>query len=607
MLFRPKGPGATVYDVCDGPILYNRATAAPGAHLRLLYLKSLRHPLLKWFVLSGCRHASVAGGRLTALRETMAEAMAASPAHWRDEAWINRTFAPIAEMLDQIRPPRWQQREEAKGGPREVTRAEVENLARRVQQHIFGVWDRHPQDPYIPVQAQVMLSGDDRLGGAEFLDALAGIGSFACQNAVLLFALARIFSHANEQKLALLRKPYAGIAEPLRLKSAWISHRTAFYDVIFFEQLYARLTKNEVSAVEAARLSAMLESLLSYIVVTSQEWLTSPAKGLRHPALTCLPKDAEGRPLCRLKPSDWKRKSELGFGDYVPDVDTTFLGLSMARKWLDLTAERGLHCDGKLREACEAFLDQPWPEIIGEYQVGGPVAANPPTMALTKPLDYYGAVPLWFHKPFPGENGCVVTEMLGNEICPGHNMDIVESLLVNRRQWGALSGENLETLRRFVEFHRRAFSSGNFREESAVRFYLPPVYVHYAGRVYDAWLDMSEAERALADPQGAIPFIRDKAIDYCREEVLGATANAFDAALAVSALCLLRAPKDDGAIQRGLSILIDSQGEGKGREPYLGYEWTLVRLPTRIIVGSAPATSLFVLNACTEALAYLYA
>lgn len=291
MLFRANGPGASVYDVCDGPVLYNRAAAAPGAHLRLLYLESLRHPLLKWFVLSGCRHAGVAGGRLRALRESMAEAMAASPERWRDAAWINRTFAPLAEMLDQINPPRWQLREPANGAPREVSKSEVENLARRVSQHVYAVWDRHPKDPYFPVNAQIVLSGDDRLGGAEFLEALAGIGSYACQNAVVVFALARVFLHANEKKLFMLRKPYAGIAEPLLLKSAWIPHRTAFYDVIFFEQLLARLTKNALPAVESARIEAMLESLLTYIVVTSQEWLETPVGGLRHPALTCLPKD----------------------------------------------------------------------------------------------------------------------------------------------------------------------------------------------------------------------------------------------------------------------------------------------------------------------------
>ena len=67
----------------------------------------------------------------------------------------------------------------------------------------------------------------------------------------------------------------------------------------------------------------------------------------------------------------WQTKRDLGFGDYVPDTDTTFLALAMARKWLDFVRKEQLPVDKVLLEQCESMLAYPWVEIISEYQVGG--------------------------------------------------------------------------------------------------------------------------------------------------------------------------------------------------------------------------------------------
>ena len=101
--------------------------------------------------------------------------------------------------------------------------------------------------------------------------------------------------------------------------------------------------------------------------------------------------------------------------------------------------------------------------------------------------------------------------------------------------------------------------------------------------------------------------IRAIALDYCRNDLAARTMNPFDAALAVAALVLLRyEPRHDGTIGQALKVLVDHLGEGGRKVPYKAYEWTLVRYPTRILVGSPVATSLFVLNACVEAEGYLY-
>lgn len=596
---------ASIYDICDPVLRGEEPLAEPGRQLRLLYAKSLCHPLLRAFVLRSCRHPLVPLARVERYRAMLRKALHATPTHWRNRAWVRETFAPLAELLDKIVPPRWQLREAVASPRAEMSREELDEVLDRLSRHVFRVWDKDQQDPWFPVHAKVVLSGDETMNGEAFLDILAGLGSHEYQNATVLLALARCFLMACPAKLRLVRRPYRGMSEPLG-RMGRITHRTAFYDALFFEQLYTRAVKNHVHPEEFRKIASILESLVRYIVVTSSEELVSPTGGIRHPAITCLPVDKRGEPLCRLSRRQWKLKKQLGFGDYVPDMDTTFLALSLARKWLSFVRNFGLQADPELCKACERFLNHPWIEILNEYQVGSGHAANPPTNKATRPLDYFGGVPLWFDKPFRKPDGSVVREVLGNDMCPGHNMDILEAVLVNRRAWRALFSPNLETVKRLIEFHHRAFKSGNFRCESAVRFYLPSSYVHYAGRVWDVFKHMPEEEKAILDPEGKLAEIRKLALDYCRRDILGRTANPMDAAQAVSALVLLEhEPRLDGLIAHGLSIMSQALGEGL-RHPYRAYEWTLVRHPTRIIVGSEIATTLFVLGACAEARRYLH-
>jgi hypothetical protein len=341
-------------------------------------------------------------------------------------------------------------------------------------------------------------------------------------------------------------------------------------------------------------------------VCTSQEWLVTPNNHIQHPAITCLPKDAQGKPLCRLSKDAWQKKQGLGFGDYVPDTDTTFLTLAMARKWLDFVRREQLNVDKALLDACESLLAYPWVEIIGEYQVGGNYNSNPPTIQIAKPLDYQGAVPIWFDKTFKNNYGRLIREMLGNEICPGHNMDILDAILVNRKQWQALEDGNLVFLQRLLDFHYQAFVSGNFRHETAFTYYLPEMYVYYLGRMYQTYGTLTDREKHILDPEQKIEAMRRIALQYCKDDLIGYALNAFDAALAVSALVLLAyEPRHDGVIVSGLKVLSQATGEGRGRHPFRAYEWNRMRHPTRILVGSEVSTSLFVLRACSEARRYL--
>ncbi|MDD5276879.1 MAG: hypothetical protein PHR16_12455 [Methylovulum sp.] len=534
-------------------------------------------------------------------------AMQADYAHWRDANWINRTFKPVAELLDGIGKPQFQQREPVPLYHSIPSQEQINSVIKRCMQDILRIWNRDKKAPYFPVAAQVILSGDDHMNGENFLEVLRGAGAFEYQNATLLFALLRCFINSNPAKLKHIRKPYRGIAEKMFQRPFWFVHRTAFYDVNFFEHLLARVTKSKLTPEELQQTVQIMENLLHFCVVTSQEWLVTPNKGIRHPAITCLPLGSDGAQAYRLNKKNSTIKKDLGFGDYVPDTDTTFFALSIAKKWLDLVKAKNLSVDGNLLEECRNFLNYPWIEIITEYQIGSGYTSNPPTIHFTKPLDYQGAVPIWFDKSFPKPDGRVVKNVAGNEICPGHNMDILESILVNRKQWDALQGGNLKTVRRLIAFHYQTFKSGNYKYESAFQYYLPEIYLFYTGRVYDVYLTLSDVEKTLLDPEGCIEAIRQIALDYCKNDLITHTLNAFDAAMAVSALVLLQyEAKDDGVLATGLKVMSDALGEGVRGHPFLPYEWNRMRHPCRIIVGSDVSTSLFVLNAFVNAGFYLY-
>lgn len=598
---------ASIYDICDRPILKELPKSEPGHNLRRLYERSACNWLLKYLILKGCRHPKIPMQDVPVYQAALRAAMQADYANWRDTNWIKQTFKPIADLLDTINRPQYQQRQPVAIHSTLPKQEQVDVVIKRCMQDVVRVWDRDKQNPYFPVGAQLILSGDDDMNGDNFLDVLCGVGAFEYQNVTLLLALIRCFISSNPGKLNLLRKPYPGIAEKMFHRPLWFMHRTAFYDVNFFEHLLARVTKTEPTAKELQQSLHIMESLLRFCVVTSQEWLVTPNKGVRHPAITCLAVGSDDSYACRLSKKDRKIKQDLGFGDYVPDTDTTFFTLSIAKKWLNLVEDKGLDVDENLLEECRKLLQHPWIEIINEYQIGSGYTSNPPTIHFTKSLDYQGAIPIWFDKPFPKPDGRIVRNVAGNEICPGHNMDILESILINRTQWHALSGHNLETVQRLLDFHYQAFQSGNFRQETAFQYYLPEIYVYYAGRVYDVFLTLSDAEKAILDPAGVIEKIRLMALDYCKDHLIAQTLNAFDASLTVSALVLLRyESKEDGVLATGLKTLSDAMGEGVKGHPFLPYEWNRMRHPCRIIIGSDVSTSLFVLNAFANARSYLF-
>ncbi len=597
---------ATIYDICDQQILHEDCRTEPGQNLRKVYKKLVANPLLKYLVLRGCRHPDIGLAEIGPYQAMMGMAMQASYHDWQDAQWIETTFLPLVSLLDRLESPCWQVREKIDPVEYESDPEDIRLLIDHCLRDILRVWDKDLPDPWFPVAAQIVLSGDDHMDGESFLNVLRGIGNFEYKNITVLFALIRCFLMSTPSKLMLIRKPYNGVCEPMSGSLGWLWHRIAFSDVNFFEHLLVFLGSDNSHKKHYPQIVPILDNLLRYCVITSREWLVTPNNSVRHPAITCLPQDAEGRQLCYLTDSAWQIKRDLGFGDYVPDTDTTFLTLAMARKWLDWVEREQLTVDRELIEECELILAFPWVEIIGEYQVGGRYNSNPPTIHNTKPLDYDGAVPIWFDKQFEKAEGRIEREIFGNLICPGHNMDILDSILLNRKQWRALEDKNLLFLHKLLDFHHRAFVSGNFRIETSLQYYLPEIYTYYMGRFYQTCKTLNDLEKRTLDSDGKIEEMRRIALQYCRDELLGYTLNAFDASLAVSALALLEyEPRHDGLIAAGLKVMRDAVGEGGQGHPFKAYEWNRMRDPTRILVGSGVLTSLFVLRACSEAMRYL--
>lgn len=598
---------ANLYDICDPVLLRHPPTTEPGRNLALIHRTIAGNLFLKHFLLKRCRHPEIPMAEVPAYQAVFRAALQATVEDWRNAEWIRTTMKPVADLLDRVERPHWQQREPVALVTAPPEREAIDRVIRATTADLFRIWDRNPSNPYLPVAAQMVPTGDDQMDGSIFLDVLCGMGAYANQNMCLMMSLLRCFLMANPRQRRWVRQPYAGIAEQMRNRLTWMWHRTAFYDGFFFEQILNRLRHAPVTPGESKRLLAILENLVRFIVVQSRECLTSPNEGVPFPAITCLPQGEGEKPACRLSKRDWETKKLLGFGDYVPDTDTTFVGLAVARSWLDFVEEQGLSVNSTLVDECEAFLAHPWVGVIQEFQFGSRYDSNLPTIRISKPLDYYGAITIWFDKPFPRPDGETVREMLGNEICPGHNMDILDAILRNRHRWRALEGENLEVVHRLLEFHHRAYTSGNFRFESALIYYLPEIYVYYTGRFYDTVLGLDDEERATLDPSGKIEEIRLLAIEYVREQMICATLNPFDAALALSALVLLRYPsREDGVVATALDVLVKALGEGRSGHPYKAYEWNRMRHPTRIIVGSEVATSLFVMNAAVYARRFFF-
>jgi hypothetical protein len=157
--------------------------------------------------------------------------------------------------------------------------------------------------------------------------ALEGLRARTYKNSTLLFNLARIFILANPAVAALLNPPWRGIAEPM-WSPVQIRHRSAYYDAFFSEALMDYGASGLASPEESARARQATEAMIRFCLETSREEVPGPGDS-RISVVTALAPP----PHARLTPYFQQIKSDLGFGLYVPDCDTTACSLSAATQF----------------------------------------------------------------------------------------------------------------------------------------------------------------------------------------------------------------------------------------------------------------------------------
>ena len=282
-------------------------------------------------------------------------------------------------------------------------------------------------------------------------------------------------------------------------------------------------------------------------------------------------------PDVRMSKFFWQLKSDLGFGVYVPDCDTTACSFSAATQF------------GSDAE----ILDQPMLDFYADYQVGNRNRDNLPTVTINDTIDHDGGIASWIEsasgqKPF------------GNDLDPTLNLDVIEVSLRNLDRWRILdSPQRLDTLRRIIRFQRRMAETGGFADPRSHIYYLPELYSAYFGRCWAAFKALPAARQRTIDPDGAFDFIRGRVLAYVRDDLMAAAMNPFDASLALLALAKLGAPPDSFA--PALAVIARGFGEGGRLNPYKAYEWNKMKTPTRILVGGPEVTSAFVLSALVHA------
>jgi hypothetical protein len=551
--------GPTLYDLCD-PLL---AGAAEGnAHLRSFYKKALANPALRLLL----SRAGVPQLRDEAHFQALSAALRAA----RDDTspdWA-AIGKPVAALLDEF-PQKHRIRASVAAPDRMPSRTEVDQIIGACARHLL---DSFAKNKFIPAYAAFKLVGDPDFRGRDLLRALEGLNARSYKNATLLFNLARVFVLANTHIAALVNPPWRGLAEPVR-EPVQIRHRSAYYDAFFTEALMDFIGSGLATTRETKAARHAVEDMIYFCLDTSREGVRAPHDGAPFNVITALARP----PHSRMGRFFWQLKSDLGFGVYVPDFDTTACSFSAATQ-----------CGSE-----DPILEQPLLDFLADYQVGNGNHDHPPTVTINDTIEFDGGVVSWI------ENNAG-DQPFGNDLDPTLNLDVLEVSFRNHERWQITENpRRLQTLRRIVRFQNRLMDTGAFTDPRSHIYYLPELYCAYFGRCYAAFKALPPARQGAIDPDGRFEANRRRVLAYVRDELMAAEMNPFDAALALLALAKLDAePK---TFAPALDCIARSFGEGRSRAPFKAYEWTKMKTPTRILVGGSEATSAFVLSALVHA------
>ena len=550
--------GPSLFEFCD-PLL--RGSGAGNAHLRKFYRKALGNIPLRIALARAGQPLLAYPGRFAALRDAVVAARDQQAPDWRA---IGR---PLAELVDQIgnRHPR-PRRSVAQHMP--VTRAQIDHIIRVCANQLIAAYAKQG---FIPCYAAFNLIGDPDFHGSDLVVALDGLNARTYKNSTFLFNLARVFI-ANTQAEALINPPWTGIAEPM-WEPVQIRHRSAYYDAFYAEALMDFLGTGLATAEEEAAAKKTTGQLIEYCLHVSREQARVPGDERRFEVITALVPP----PHSRLSAYFNRLKSDLGFGIYLADCDTTACAFSAAAQ----------------SSSSDPILDQTMIDFYAAHQVGTGIDKDAVSVPLNDNIDFDGGIVTWIEN-LAGERP------FGNDLDPTLNLDVLEAAFRNFDRWHiAESPRRIEVLRRIVNFQRRLAETRAFADPRSHIYYLPELYCAYFGRCYAALRALPPATQRLVDPDNSFELIRREVLSYVVDELLAVEMNPFDAALALLALAKLKAnPRNFTA---PLACLVSQFGEGRWGTPYKAYEWNKMKTPTRIVVGGPEATSAFVLSALAHA------
>jgi hypothetical protein len=559
--FTTRRDGPTLYDLCD-PVL--RGQGPGDAHLRKFYKTALANPALRPLLSRAGLPQLADPAQFRAWQDALIAARDEASSDW------SAIGAPIAAALDQY--PQSHPKPAPAGAPgRELgptpSRAEIDRIIRACAAHLLRSFAKHE---FIPCYAAFNLVGDPDLRGRDFVTALTGLDARTYKNSTLLFNLARVFLLANPHVAAVLNPPWRGIAEPM-WEPMQIRHRSAYYDAFYAEALMDYLGSGLATPQETSAARGAIQQMIEFCLVTSREQVRAP-DGRAFDVVTALAPP----PHARLSKFFQQIKSDLGFGLYVPDCDTTACSVSAATQF----------------GAQHPLLEQPLIDFYAGYQ-SGTSNRHGVTVAINDNIDYAGGVLTWIEN-LAGDRP------YGNDLDPTLNLDVLEATFRNHARWQIVENpQRLETVRRIVQFQRRLAESGKFADPRAHIYYLPELYGAYVGRCYAAFRALPAATQHAVDPDGSFELLRTRVLAYVRDELIAREMNPFDAALALLALAKLGA--EPATFAHPLAVIANGFGEGGRRAPYKAYEWNKMKTPTRILVGGPEVTSAFVLSALTHA------
>lgn len=550
--------GPTLYDLCD-PLLLG--AGGGDAHLRKFYQTAIANPLLRPILWRAGLPQLRDPGKFDALREAIIAARDAAAPDWL------AIGQPVAALLDGI-PSSHPKRGTAAPPGKPVPAAQIDRIIRACAGHLLGSFKRHD---FIPAYAAFNLIGDPDFRGRELLIALQGLDARSYKNSTLLFNLARAFI-AGSPAAAVINQPWRGLAERI-WSPVQIRHRSAYYDAFYAEALMDFLGSGLATAHDAAATRRTVERMIGFCLNESRERVPSLNDRTPFDVVTAIAPS----PHARFSRFFANIKSDLGFGLYVPDCDTTACAFSAATQF----------------GTPDAMLAQPLIDFYAGYQIETGRNRNMLTVPINDNIDYDGGIVTWIEN-LDGDRP------YGNDLDPTLNLDVLEVCFRNFARWQiGDTPKRLATVRGIVHFQRRLAETGAFADPRSHIYYLPELYCAYFGRCYAALRTLPRGQQDAIDPDRAFDMIRSKVIAYIRDDLLAAEINAFDGALALLALAKLGAePK---AFAPALSAIARSFGEGGFGKPFKAYEWNKMKTPTRILVGGAEVTSAFVLSALVHA------